>query len=331
MAEKWKCTPGTVQQAYKELTREGIVVSRPGQGTRIGSGLPAGANLTPLRRATVTHHAEGFLLEMLSTGFTIEETESGFRAALDRWRALADEPPAGGREVIRFAGSHDPAVSLLASRFAGVCEGCALHLSYTGSLGGLIALAEGKADIAGCHLWDEESDTYNAPFVRRLLPGRTAALVSIGRRRLGLMARPEDGARFTELQHLTLPGTRFINRQRGAGTRVWLEAQLRRAGIPTGSIEGYEREVTTHEAVARAVAEGEATTGLGIETAAREYGLSFAPVTTETYDLVIPAGIWDAAPVQALVGWLRSEAGRSEIASLGGYDLSDSGNVTWVE
>lgn len=331
MAEQWKCTPGTVQQAYKELTRQGIAVSRPGQGTRIGSAPLAAVDPTPLRRATVTHEAEAFLLEMLSAGYTIEEAESGFRAALDRWRAIAAESPAAGGQVLRFAGSHDPAVSLLASRFSDFCPGCAMQVRYAGSLGGLIALAEGNADLAGSHLWDEESDTYNAPFVRRLLPGRKVALLTLAQRHLGLIVREQDAERVAQLADLAHAGVTFINRQRGTGTRVWLEAQLHRAGISTERIDGYEREVTTHEAVARAVAEGVGTVGLGIETAALEYGLRFAPLTTETYHLIIPASEWETEPVRAIRDWLASSEGRAAIAALGGYETSHTGSVTWVE
>lgn len=335
MAEQWKCTPGTAQQAYKELTRQGIAVSRPGQGTRIGSEPTAAADPTPLRRATVTHEAETFLLEMLSAGYTVEETESGFRAALDRWRAVAAAAPAAGERVLRFAGSHDPAVSLLAARFPAICGpgggSCVMQVRYAGSLGGLIALAEGNADLAGSHLWDEESDEYNAPFVRRLLPGRRVALLTLAQRHLGLMMREQDAERVSRLADLARRGVKFINRQRGAGTRVWLETQLRRAGIPTDAIEGYEREVTTHEAVARAVSEGGATVGLGIETAALEYGLHFRSLTTETYHLIVPEQEWETKPVRAIRAWLASEAGRSAIAGLGGYDVNNTGRVAWVE
>jgi molybdate-binding protein/DNA-binding transcriptional regulator YhcF (GntR family) len=331
MAEHWKCTPGTVQQAYKELTRQGIAVSRPGQGTRIGNAPPSVVDSTPLRRATITHEAEAFLLEMLSAGYSIEEAESAFRAALDRWRAAVAETPVPGAETVRFAGSHDPAVSLLASRLPALCPGCVMQVRYAGSLGGLIALAEGNADIAGSHLWDEESDTYNAPFVRRLLPGRKVALLTLAQRRLGLIARPEDAERVTTLADLTRPGLTFVNRQRGTGTRVWLEAQLHRAGISTEQVIGYDREVTTHEAVAGAVAEGAATAGLGIETAALQYSLAFAPLATETYHLIIPAASWELDGTLAIREWLSSPAGHSAIEALGGYDTSHTGEVTWLE
>ena len=186
MAERWGCTPGTVQQAYKELARQGLAVSRSGQGTRVGTTLPATPpDKTPLRRASLVHQAEAFLLEVLAAGHTPAEAESAFRAALDRWRALSAETSVAPAQTLRFAGSNDPALSLVASRFPAICPGCTLDVAFTGSLGGLIALAEGKADLAGSHLWDEESDSYNAPFVQRLLPGRRIVLLTLAHRRLG--------------------------------------------------------------------------------------------------------------------------------------------------
>ena len=282
----------------------------------------------------MTHQAEAFLLEMLSAGYTIEEMESGFRAApRPLARRSTAEPPAG--RPARSSAS--PEVTTRPFRCwppaLPSCAGCTLHLSYTGSLGGLIALAEGKADIAGSHLWDEESDTYNAPFVRRLLPGRTVALLTLAHRRLGLMVATRGWRSLHRACSISrCPGrassTGSAARARGCG---WTRSCAGQA-CPTGSIDGYDHEVTTHEAVARAVAEGAATTGLGIETAARDVRARLR--ACHHGDLRSRHSCWqswDTAPVQALVGWLRSEAGRSEIASLGGYDLSDTGNVTWVE
>jgi len=331
MAERWSCTPGTVQQAYKELARQGLAVSRSGQGTRVGSSLPATPpDKTPLRRAALVHLAEAFLLEALGAGHTPAETEDAFRAALDHWRALAMHAPAGSPHKLRFTGSHDPAVSLLAGRFPQICAGCELEVAFTGSLGGLIALAEGKADLAGSHLWDEESDTYNAPFVRRLLPGRRIALLTLAHRRLGLIVPLGNPAGLASLADLARPGLRFINRQRGAGTRVWLDAQLRRLGIAAESITGYEREAATHEDVARAVVEGQADVGLGVETAALNYHLGFVRLVTEPYDLVIPTEAWVSGPVRALAAWLATEGAREAIAGLGGYETAETGRMTWV-
>lgn len=332
MAERWKCTPGTVQQAYKELARLGLAVSRSGQGTRVGATLPApDPGQGPLRHAALVHQAEAFLLEVLAAGHTPAEAESAFRAALDRWRAMATEPDRAPATALRFVGSHDPAISWLAARFPDVNPGCRLEVAFTGSLGGLIALAEGKADIAGSHLWDAESDTYNAPFVRRLLPGRRVALLTLARRRLGLIVPPGNPAGLADITDLARAGVRIVNRARGTGTRVWLDAQFARRGMAAHGIAGYDQEVSTHAEVARAVAEGCADAGLTIEAAALAYGLSFVFLTTEPYDLVIPAETWEMASVQALAAWLRTEAARTAVAALGGYQTEETGRVGWVE
>ncbi len=331
MAERWACTPGTVQQAYKELARLGLAISRAGQGTRVGTALPApDLSQGPLRRAALVHQAEAFLLEAMAAGYTPAEAESAFRAALDRWRALAVTRPETTPSLLRFVGSHDPAVSLVAGRFPEICPGCALELAFTGSLGGLIALAEGKADIAGSHLWDEESDTYNAPFIRRLLPGRRVALLTLARRRLGLIVPAGNPANLTGVADLARPDIRFVNRGRGTGTRVWLDAQLGRLGLAADAIRGYNQEAATHAEVARAISEGQADAGLGIEAAAQVYELSFLFLTTEPYDLVIPAEAWETPPVQALAAWLCTEDARVVIAALGGYETTETGQMVWV-
>ncbi len=331
MAERWRCTPGTVQQAYKELARLGLAISRAGQGTRIGAALPPpDPGQGPLRHAALVHQAEAFLLEVLAAGHTPGEAEAAFRAALDRWRAMADTPSAAPASTLRFAGSHDPAVSWLAARFPEICAGCALEVAFTGSLGGLIALAEGKADLAGSHLWDAESGAYNAPFVRRLLPGRRVALLTLARRRLGLLVPPGNPAALVDLADLTRPGLRMVNRARGTGTRVWLDARLARRGIVPHAISGYEQEASTHAEVASAVAEGRADAGLAVEAAALAYGLGFVLLTTEPYDLVIPAETWEKPPVQALADWLATAEARNAITLLGGYETEETGQVTWV-
>ncbi len=330
MATQWNCTPGTVQRAYKELARQGLVVSRQGQGTHVVTEIPAGEE-TPMRRANLVHRAESFLLEVLTAGYSPAEVERAVRLALDRWRALAQEAPAPPKNVLRFVGSHDPAVALIAARFANVAAGHALHLSFAGSLGGLIALAEGESDLAGSHLWDAETDTYNTPFVRRLLPGRRVALLTMAHRRLGLIVPPGNPAHLAGLKDLAQAGLRFANRQHGAGTRVWLDAQMKRLGLSPEQMPGYATEMLTHSQVAQAIAEGQADVGLGIEAAAIAYGLDFVCLTTERYDMVIPMPAWEYPPIQALAQWLCTREARMAITALGGYDTDQSGQVEWVE
>lgn len=329
MAAQWHCTIGTVQRAYEELGRQGLLTSRSGQGTRVVATTPA-KETVPLRRATLVHRAEAFLLEALTAGYSQAEVEQAMRVALDRWRALKQEPVERPKHQLHFVGSHDPAVALIASRLAELAPGYIPQLNFVGSLGGLIALAEGKADLAGAHLWDEESDTYNAPFVRKLLLGQRVALLTLAHRRLGLILAPSQPKRIASLPELLPSNLRFINRQQGAGTRVWFDAQLHQLGIDAEDIPGYDREAQTHSEVAQTIVDGQAGVGLCVEATALAYGLTFIPLTRERYDLVIPAKTWEMPAVQAIARWLSTAEAKKSIAALGGYDLSETGRLEWI-
>jgi putative molybdopterin biosynthesis protein len=329
VSEDWNCTVGTVQHAYRELARQGLVTSRAGQGTKVVEGAPI-LDETPLRRAMLVHRAEAFLLEVLTAGYSVDEVERAVRQALDRWRLPEKETVIQEGKTLRFAGSHDLAITWLASHFPEISPGYTLQLNFSGSLGGLIALAEGKADLAGSHLWDEESDSYNVPFVRRLFPGKRVALVNLAHRRLGLIVPTGNPAKITGLVDLVRKGLRFVNRQPGSGTRVWLDASLRKVNVKADEIQGYDLEKMTHSAVAQVVAEGQADVGFGLEAAALSFGLDFVFLTHDRYDLVMLAAAMNQTPVQACLRWLRDPQTHRIIEKLGGYDAKDSGQVEWV-
>jgi putative molybdopterin biosynthesis protein len=276
------------------------------------------------------NQTERFLLDMLASGYAAGEVEQALRLALDRWQSMAAARSPAPENTLRFAGSHDPAISLLAAAFEEIAPGWTLAVHFNGSLGGLIALAQGEADLAGCHLWDQSSDSYNRAFVEHVLPGRSVALVTLAHRRLGLLTPAGNPQAIADLADLTRAGLRFINRQRGAGTRVWLDEQLHAAGVDVAAIAGYDVEVATHSAVAEAVAAGQADVGLGIEAAALARGLGFVPLASERYDLTIPAAVWAQPAVQVLAQWLASDIAKAAMDALGGYDTVESGRVEWV-
>ena len=330
MTSQWDCTVGTVQRAYKELARQGLVISRAGKGTKVVEKLPYEDQI-PLRRVALIHRAESFLLEVLTLGYTSPEIEDALRQALDRWRILTKEASFPPSQTLRFAGSHDLVVTWLASYFTEISPGFNLKLQFSGSLGGLIALREGKAELAGCHLWDEEGDTYNLPFVRRLFPGRRMALVTLAHRRIGLILPKRNPMQLEGLDDLIRPGLRFANRQEGSGSRVWLDANLHKAGISTDQIQGYKNEKVTHLEVALAVAEAEIDVGLGLEAAAQSFGLDFIPLNLERYDLVIQAQSIELPPVRKLMDWLTSPEAKVVITKFGGYETQETGQLVWVE
>jgi putative molybdopterin biosynthesis protein len=326
----WNCTPGTIQRAYNELAREGLLVSQAGRGTQVAGIVPQAKAQAQgsLRRANLVNRMEAALLEALTSGYDLGEIQQAMDLAMDRWRSLnkTEEPQAA--ETLRFAGSHDMLVNELAHVFFGqVLKGIELHLAYNGSLGGLIALAEGKADLAGCHLWDAESDTYNLPFVSRLLPGKQVTSVTLAHRRIGLILAPGNPHNIQALADLLRPGVRFVNRQSGSGTRVWLDAACANLGIDPRSISGYQDERVTHSDVARAVAEGSADAGLGLESAALAYRLDFAFLNRERYDLMLLSETARQPALQKLINWLGSEDGRQFVAHHKGYESTETGKV----
>jgi putative molybdopterin biosynthesis protein len=144
------------------------------------------------------------------------------------------------------------------------------------------------------------------------------------------MTPPGNPAKINSLTDLGDSKLRFINRQSGAGTRVWLDARLRQLGVNTNDIQGYRHEVLTHTEVAEAVKDKEADIGLGIETAARTHGLGFVSLDTERYDLVIPEVHWEHPVVITLTALLKDKNLKAKIEQMGGYDLSLTGTMVWV-
>jgi molybdate-binding protein/DNA-binding transcriptional regulator YhcF (GntR family) len=355
MARTWRCTPNTVGRAYALLADEGLISSHRGGGTRVSfgeSGLDT-EGVPAWRWASLVNRAEQYLLEAVSLGQTPAHAEAALAAAISRWEDMqtqagrqrtaaaasagagevAGRPPEGAAPapaVVRFAGSHDLSVELLGRMVSEASEPVQLSLEFLGSLGGLIALARGETDIAGSHLWDEATGQYNLPFVQRVLPNRRLVLLTLVRRLIGLMVPSGNPERLHEVADVARPGIRLVNRQQGSGTRVWLDVQLKAACIDPSTIAGYDREETTHLAVARAIVEGEATVGVGIGAAAAAYGLGFVPLGQEQYDLVIPEDIWGRREVRALRAVVESDHFKTAVEALGGYESTATGQVVHI-
>lgn len=343
MSEQWRCTPNTVSRAYSLLSQEGLVTAHRGGGTRVASRMEGfGGSPSPeWQWAELVNKAESYLLDAIGQGHTPAHAEAALAAAIARWEELRRRPAAGGTRalsgperdgvgVLRFAGSHDLSVELLARFLSEQSPEVTLTTDFVGSLGGLMAVARGEADIAGSHLWDETTHTYNVPFVQRVLPNRRLVLLNLVHRIQGLIVPQGNPQHLDSIADLARPGVVLINRQPGSGTRVWLDVHLRAAGISPESIVGYDQEETTHMGVARAIAEGRATAGIGISAAATAYGLSFVRLGRERYDLVVPVGSWESPAIEAIRAVVVSQAFQSAVAALGGYDMSETGNEILV-
>lgn len=326
LTTEWKCTPGTVHRAYQELARQGLVVSRPGQGTQVIS-KPVNPQDTPMRRAALIHRAESFLLEALNSGHSTDEIDIAIRAAMDRWRSIEKQPAKPPTRTLRFIGSHDLAITWMAAHFNEIVSGYSLQLGFTGSLGGLRMLADGNADLAGCHLWDQDSSDYNVPFIRKLFPNQSMTLVTLAHRRLGLILPVGNTLNIRGLSDLVKPGVEFVNRQAGSGTRVWLDSQLKQEGIDPAHFSGYSNERATHSEVAQVIAEGRANAGVGLEASARHFGLDFIFLTRERYDLVFYKEKLSHPAFKQLLQWLNTFNARQVIGELGGYETEATGKM----
>jgi len=326
LTQTWGCTQGTVQRAYQELVREGLITSRSGLGSHVAAA-PSTRTDLPLRRAGLIHKAESFILEAVNSGFSTSETEQAFQHALDRFRVVETTPPEHHLNEIVFCGSHDLALVRLASLYSQVSPETEIKMTFSGSLGGLIALEEGRADIAGCHLWDAETSTYNISFIRRLLPGKRVTIVTLAERSLGLILPPGNPLNIAGLQDLHTPGVKFINRQSGSGTRVWFDNQLKIVGLVPLGIPGYEIEKSTHSEIAQAIAEGNANAGIGLEASARSLGLDFLPLTLECYQLVGLTEPMKSLGIKKFFHWLASSAAKSIIHSIPGYITNRTGEL----
>lgn len=224
-------------------------------------------------------------------------------------------------------GSHDLTLDLLSSRLSEVRPGASLSSSNVGSLGGLIALQRNEAHLAGSHLLDEQSGEYNLSYVRRMLPNRRVVVMTLVQRDQGLIVPKGNPKGISRLEDLLREDVLFVNRQKGAGTRVLLDFKLRELGADPTAIKGYEREEFTHLAVAATVAGGAADVGLGILAAARALALDFVPLLQERYDLIIPREFYASDLLAPLLAIIRGPDFRREVEALGGYDASEMGTL----
>jgi putative molybdopterin biosynthesis protein len=228
-------------------------------------------------------------------------------------------------------GSHDNTIDLLATLLRRRDHRLRLSSGHVGSLGGLMALRQGRAHLGGSHMLDPETNTYNVPFIQRYLAGVPLKLVNLAWREQGLMVAPGNPKQIRTVRDLTRPEVRFINRQRGAGTRLLLDYLLTAAGLDAGQVQGYAREEYTHMAVAVNVFSGTADVGLGILAAAKALGLDFIPLLPERYDLVVPETTFADPRFQTLLAVIRSQEFQEAAAALGGYDLKDCGQILWEQ
>lgn len=230
------------------------------------------------------------------------------------------------RKSILAIGSHDPMLDLLAQFVAIQFPGSRLASANVGSMGGLVALRRKEAHFAGTHLLDETTGEYNISYVQKYLPDMPLQLITFAHREQGLIVPKGNPLNIQSLEDLTR--LRYVNRQRGAGTRLLLDFELKKRGITPEQITGYEREEYTHLGVAVAVDSGIADCGMGVRSAAIALGLDFVSVGRERYDFVIPAE--HLITLQPVLSALGSTEFKMALASQPGYDTHETGTIQYT-
>ena len=292
------------------------------------------ATLTNLARtlkqspAWIRHHILALmsadLIEIAEVRRTGKVTEKFYRAQADALLLQEIVLPKSRKPSVIFSGSHDLALE-------GIAEHLAKHVTLlslpVGSLDGLVNLRQGLCQISGAHLLDESGE-YNTPFVRHLFPDRDVEMVTLAYRTQGLMLTAGNPKNIKRVADIARAEIRFANRNAGSGTRLWLDAELRRLKIPAEQVNGYDNVVKTHTEAASLVASNKADVSLGLQAAAHQHGLDFIPLFEERYDLVLPRE--NESTLSPLLDYIQTAAFRNELNSLTGYNSAHSGEQILV-
>ena len=225
-------------------------------------------------------------------------------------------------------GSHDLILDVIADLMPTEYPGNFLTSTHLGSMGGLMALKRGEAHIAPTHLLNEEDGVYNVAYLKKMFRQPMALIKGVNRIQ-GIIV--EKGNPLNIKTVADLVGKSYINRQRGAGTRVLFDYLLKKEGINPEDIKGYDREGATHMAVAAAINGKSADAGMGILSAAKALDLDFVPVGNEEYDFAVPVKYLELPHVQKFISVLKSDLFREKLEALGGYSADNIGKIVYID
>lgn len=228
--------------------------------------------------------------------------------------------------TVVMVGSHDLTLDLLANLLGQHYPPLFLSSHSVGSLGGILALKSGTCHLAGAHLFDPETGEYNFPYLRSYLKGIETKVINLVHREQGLIVQRNNPKGIKGLTDLCRDDISFINRQKGSGTRILLDYELKKLSLDPKRMKGYENEEYSHMAIASLVASGRVDAGLGILSAAKAMNLDFIPIAKERYDLIIPVAYFGDEKIVKVIETIRSKRFKEEVLRMGGYDVSRTGD-----
>jgi molybdate-binding protein len=287
------------------------------------------ATLTQLARtlrkspAWIRHHILALesanFIEVCEIRKTGKVTEKFYRAKADALLLQEIVLPKTKKPALIFSGSDDLAIEVIAEHLQK--QVTLLSLSV-GSLDGLVNLRQGLCQISGSHLLDESGE-YNRPFVRHLFPDRNMEIITLAHRTQGLMLASGNPKGVKKISDIANSSIRFVNRNAGSGTRLWLDKKLSNLKIPANEVPGYDNIVKTHNEAAALIMNEKADVAVGLQAAAHQHGLDFVPLFEERYDLVLPRE--NKKVLMPLLDYLQTSDFRAKLHILPGYNSTHTG------
>ncbi len=312
-------------QAFEQIK----VLSDPRRLAILRLLMAAPSTLTRLAHATgkspawIRHHLLALqiagLVELAQIRTTKKVTEKFYRSKAAAFLLQQVILPKSKKAVVIFSGSHDLALEIAAEAVARTMDLLSLTV---GSLNGLVNLRQDVCQISGAHLLDESGE-YNLPYIRRIFPDRAMEIITLAHRTQGLMFLRGNRKQPHRISDLANPGVRFVNRNPGSATRLWLDAELMRSGLRPENIQGYDRIVMTHSEAAVWIEHGKADAALGLQAAAHQHGLDFVPLFEERYDLILPRE--QEQLLSPLLEYVQTVEFRRSAENLTGYSTAHSG------
>lgn len=203
------------------------------------------------------------------------------------------------------------------------------YKSNVGSYTSLFDLYNNKVSLCTAHLWNGDTDCYNTDFVRMLLPGIPCLIINLAYRNQGFYVKKGNPLNINDWRDLTRADVKFINREKGSGTRVLLDEKLRIKNIDSKNINGYQDTRNSHLSVISSVSRGDADVALGTEKFAKQVeNVDFIPLQKEQYDLVVKVSSLEENPaLKQIINIIKSNEFRNELEGIGGYELKDLGKI----
>lgn len=225
----------------------------------------------------------------------------------------------------------DMVLDILVAHLNAYSDAIPVFRSQLGSYNGVYALYQGRVNVATAHMWDGETNTYNLPYIRKMMPGVPCLVLRVGQRMEGLYVQSGNPKHIIGWEDFRRSDIRMVNREKGSGVRILIDEKLRLMGIRGEDIPGYEAELNSHLAVAAHVAAGEADVGVGAELKMTSLtGVDFIPLQLECYDLIIRQSDAEKPPFRALIDVVTSERFRHEVETLAGFRTEETGKIFYV-